>query len=140
MTKKPTKKATPRKQKGDPTALDFDPVLCIEQYEELQRVGRHVCQALSKIQGTHEDYHYHGVCNPFSKEKEVHISHDCTWWAIPTRIMVQGVNGIIEFIQASYRAELDERQEAAIKEEQEREKDLREYQRLQKKIFGQETK
>ena len=123
--------------------MDFDPVLCIEQYEELQRIGRHVCQALSRIQNPYEDYHYHGVCNPFSKATEVHISHGCTWWAIPTRIMVQGVDAIVEFIQASYRTELDERQKALVKQEeagkkQENINDMKEYQRLKEKLFGEE--
>ena len=147
-TKKATKKTVNEISKKSQTkkVLDFDPVLCIEQYRKLQNIGAVVCGAVSRAVVSDSCYEfrcyeYNRVDSHFTDKDRVAIHHGCTWWTVPADIITQGVDATVQYIKSQYEAELEARkkelevQKNAILK-QERECDLREYNRLEEKLFG----
>jgi len=132
----PTKKKTDEKKTD---ALDFDPALCIKQYNRLQAIGADVCDRLHhKFEHHHHRFKYVDISS-IVKSNTVCIYHDCTWLEVPTKIVVQGVDAVVDYISKKYEAELAEWQrqrERAEKDrlKQERERNMEEYLRLKKKL------
>ena len=129
----------PTKKKTD--TLDFDPVLCLEQYDRLQSIGRAVCYELNEKLSS-RSYDFHRVATDSGLRKQVRIVHGCTWLEVPTKIFVQGVDAIVDYVTAEYKAELAKRKKQIEKDEKDRLKrerahDMREYLRLKEKLgFG----
>ena len=71
------------------------------------------------------------------------IHHGCTWWTVPTDIIIQGVGATVQYIKSQYEAELEARKkelevQKKAKLKQERERDLREYNRLKERLLENE--
>ena len=130
--------------------LNFDPVLCIEQYERLQTIGAAVCGAVSRTVVSDKCYElrcyeYKRVGLHISDKDSVAIYHGCTWWRVPTDIITQGVDATVQYIKSQYKIKLEaykKKLEVEKKEKlkKERERDLREYTRLKEKLFGRRNK
>ena len=149
MATKKTIKKTVKKISNKPQTkkvLDFDPVLCIEQYEKLQNIGAAVCGAVSRAVVSDSCYElrcyeYKRVGRHISDKDSVSIYHGCTWWTVPTDIITQGVDATVQYIKQQYEAKLKAYKtkleaEKKVKLKKERERDLREYNRLKEKLFG----
>ena len=134
---KKTTKKQPKKARG---SFTFDPVQCIEQYEELQNIGSIICQELSgAISYDGIVFEYKGVGADFYRKKTVNIQHDCTWWTIPVNVLQQGVDASVAYITKEHAAKLEERKkeiERSNKElaKYERLRDIEEYRRLREKL------
>ena len=151
-TKKATKKTVKEISNKPQTKkeLDFDPVLCIEQYEKLQNIGAVVCGAVSRMVVSDrcyefQCYEYKRVGRHISYKDSVAIYHGCTWWTVPTDIITQGVDATVQYIKSQYEAKLEAYKkklevEKKAKLKKELERDLREYNRLKEKLFGKQEK
>ena len=118
--------------------LDFDPVLCVKQYEQLLELGKMVSYTLATTLND-PAYRFTAIKLLPTKKASLALCYTYSWWDVPAKIISQGVDATANYIVDVYNAKLEKHKKELEKikkerEEEERRRDLETYNYLKEKL------